>query len=567
MAKFSLSGVKTKVKDGFVDFKTHWKVPKEGNYISNKELVLLCIGGSGGTGVGNVLGYVSFAASSFLVGAVYGISFHDIFIIGLLGLLFFFFSPLTMSIVDNLGRPPKKTMMLIHIICAVCVVLGIGCLFIPAARTEKIIPAFPQIMATFFLFNVFSVYYHILLFRTLARRFGKFRTWVLVGSIPTIVCVLLMGFLPIKEWDYATKLWVVNLLFSFFGLFSNFHAQKGNIMNLMTPKAQERTRIRTWEMFVSGAVGGLFMVLLPIFAAFVGGLNDIRTYQYIIPAGVLICTPMVLVQVFGLKERVIVEADHKPSVSMTKGMKEVLRNKYFWITNISGWINNIQSGAIAILNVMVVYALRMDYLLGILTGVSGCFATIGLPFVPKALKKWGRKKTYLITSFLQILSFGVQVIGVYTNSLVILFLGLGSINFFNIFSSMACDLMTPDIWDYQQYVSGERLESSAGIFGIIFNPLNRVLCLIVPAVYAMVGFTSEWNILYFDDTRSQVFLWTIILMVTAKVLSAIPYFFYDLSEEKHAKIIEELQRRAAEKSGPLTPVVPEEEEGLVKEPA
>lgn len=546
MGKFSLSGVKTKVKNGFSDLKTYWKEPKEGNYISNKELFLLCIGGSGGTGVGNVLGYISFAASSFLVGAVYGISFHDIFIIGLLDMFFFFFSPLTMSIIDNLGYPPKKTMKVIHIVCAVCVALGIGCLFIPAARTEKIIPAFPQILATIFLFNVFSVYYHIFVFRLLSKKFGKFRTWVLIGSLPTIFCILLMGFLPVKDWNYATKLWVVNLLFRFYNLFATFHGQKGNIMNVMTPNAQERTKIRTWEMFVSGAVGGLFMVLLPIFADLVGGLNNIRTYQIIIPVAVFICTPMVLVQVFGLKERVIVEQNHKPSVGMFDGMKEVLKNKYFWITNISGFLNNVQSGAILILNVMVVYSLRQDYLLGILTGLSGCFATIGLPFVPGALKRWGKKKTYLIMSFLQILSFGVQILGVYTNSIVILFLGLGSINFFNIFSSMACDLMTPDIWDYQQYVSGERLESSSGIFGIIFNPLNRLMCLIVPAVYAMVGFTSEWNILYFDDTRNQVFLWTIILMVAAKVLSAIPYFFYDLSEAKHAKIIEELKIRAGQ---------------------
>ena len=303
-------------------------------------------------------------------------------------------------------------------------------------------------------------------------------------------------------------------------------------------------------MFVSGAVGGLFMVLLPIFADLVGGINNIKTYQYIIPAAVLICTPMVLVQVFGLKERVIVEENHKPNVSMFKGMKEVLKNKYFWIQNISGFLNNVQNGCILIMNVMVVYALRLDYTLGLLTGLSGCFATLGLPFVPKTLKRWGKRKTYVIMSFLQILSFGVQILGVYTNSIVVLFLGLGTINFFNIFSSMACDLMVPDIWDYQQYVSGERLESSSGIFGIIFNPLNRLMSLIVPAVYAMVGFTSEWNILYFDDTRNKVFLWTIILMVTAKVLSTIPYLFYDLSEAKHAKIIEELKIRAGQAEVP-----------------
>ena len=130
MAKFSFSELKTKVVNGVVDLKDHWKQPKEGNYISNKELILLCIGGSGGTGIGNILSYIGFAASSFLVGAVYGIAFRDIFVINLLGMAFFFFSPLTMSIIDNLGRPPRKTMNLIHIVCAVCVVAGVSCLLV-----------------------------------------------------------------------------------------------------------------------------------------------------------------------------------------------------------------------------------------------------------------------------------------------------------------------------------------------------------------------------------------------------------------------------------------------------
>ena len=223
-----------------------------------------------------------------------------------------------------------------------------------------------------------------------------------------------------------------------------------------------------------------------------------------------------------------------------------MKNKYFWIVSISDWLGNLTNGAIIILNVMVVYALRQDYLLGALSGLAGCFATVGLPFVPGAIKKFGKRKTYVISSLLQIISFGIQILGVYSNSIVILFLGLGSINFFNIFSCMTRDLMTPDIWDYQQYVSGERLESSAGIFGIIFNPLNRVLALTIPAVYAMFGFTSEWNVLYFDDTRNQIFLWTILLSIAAKVLTTLPFFFYDLSEKKHANIIKELRIRAGQ---------------------
>ncbi len=539
---------------GFVD---HWKTPKEGNEVPNKEVVLMCVGASGTEGASNIMSYISFAASSFLVGAVYGISFNDIYIISIIDMIFgLLFSPLSMAISDNYGRPPRKTMILILSVAAACVPLGIGSLFIPENLTTNILASFPQVLAVTFFFSAFNLFYQMMQYRVFSKKFGKFRTLVLVGCFPTILCIVLMGFLPIGTWKYGTRLWVLKLLFSFYGNFASFNGQRANIMNLMTTNSDELAKIRTWVTFVAGAVGGLFMIALPFIADFFGGMNSLAAYRYIIPIGLVLCLPMVLVQVFGVKERVIISEEHRShtSIGMMKGFKEVLKNKYFWIIKISGFLNSISTGMITILHVMVVYALRQDYILGVLIGVAGCFATVALPFVPKALRKFGNRTTLIVSSFLQIISYGIQVIGIFTNSIAVLFIGLGSINFFNIFTCMAADMMLPQAWDYQQYISGERLENSAGIFDVFLNPLTRLTGLIVPAIYAVVGFTSDWNILYFDDVRNKVFLYTVLLMVSARILVTIPYFFFDLNEGKHREIVKVLHERVEqEKNDEATP--------------
>lgn len=537
-----------KCKSAVVDFKAHWLTPKEGDYVPNKEVVLLALGSSGSSGLSNALNYISFSAGCFLVGSIYGISFTDIYICGILGMLFsYIFSPIGMVIQDNLGNPPKRTMRLINIVCIACSALAVACFFIPQQYTERIIPALPQLLGCFLINNIFSTYYSLIVYKKMSPRFGKFRPWVIVNCLPMIACLLLMSFLPFSEWNYATRLWSLQLVFLFYGTFSGFNGQKDNIANLMTPNSTERTRFMTIEQFVSAAIGGLIMVLLPFLTVLTGGMTGINTYRYIIPACVLLFSPLVMIQAFGLKERVILEKEHKTNVNMTNGFKQVLKNKYLWITNISGLLGNVSAGIITVLTVMVVYSMRQDYILGILTAVSGVFATPGLLLVPFLTKKFGKRKTMIWSRMLQFIAYGVQFIGlILMNNVWVLFIGLNLIHFFNIVTWMTNKLMTPDIWDYQQYISGERLEGCSGVFGLITNPLSKVLALIIPAIYTAVGFTSDWTVLYFEDVRNKVFLYTIIMSVAAHLLTTIPFFFYDLSEKKHDDIIKELQRRAEE---------------------
>ena len=103
--------------------------------------------------------------------------------------------------------------------------------------------------------------------------------------------------------------------------------------------------------------------------------------------------------------------------------------------------------------------------------------------------------------------------------------------------------MNSDMWDYQQYISGKRLESSMGILNTLGSPIVTLMAMTVPLVYGLIGFTNDWNILYMPDIRARILNVTLLLCLVSHTLSLIPFFFYDLSEKKHAKIIQELAER------------------------
>lgn len=46
--------------------------------------------------------------------------------------------------------------------------------------------------------------------------------------------------------------------------------------------------------------------------------------------------------------------------------------------------------------------------------------------------------------------------------------------------------------------------------------------------------------------RNRIFVAHILIAIVGSVLVAIPYFFYDLTPEKHKQIIKELEERAAD---------------------
>lgn len=544
----SKAEVAATVKTFVTDLKTYWNHPRPGEYVSNKEFLFFALGSGGSNNAQYTGGNLSFAASCLFVGAIYGLRMMDFAMLGIVNMVLnYLFQPISMIITDNLGRPPKKTMRMIHGASLAFVVVGIACFFVPQAPFESFMPALPQVLGTKFLVQVLSTYYNILVYRTLSPKFGKYRCWIVAGILPYMAVLMLLVLFPYNRLSYNDKFWVMNLMFAIWGTFGSCFAQANNVQNVITPNTNERTRIISIGSFISGLFPSIYNIIWPVAAAAVGGLTNIRTYRLIVPIMVLAMVPFTLFLAFGCKDRVIQEQDHKPEVNMRKGFKEVLRNKYLWITNISTWITTFSTGAINIVNMLIIYSMRQDWFQGIMSSILGTAYTPGMLLSPWLIKKFGKKRLMLFCKYMNVFCTLLSVAGVYMNSLVIIVISQYLATMLGSVMTIITTSMSADIWDYQQYISGERLDGCMGIFSYLASPVTTLAAMVVPTLYGLFGFTSDWNILFDGGIRNRIFIVTIVLTALTGLLSAVPYHFYDLTEQRHEEMMDELRKRAEAK--------------------
>jgi len=540
--------LKTGAAKLYHDFFKYWNQPKEGQYLSNKEFVIFSFGWTASDSVSAVTSYVTFAASCFLVGSIYGISFQSIFMIGVIGLPFgYIWGPLGMSVTDNLGRPPKQTMRLINYLSGFSITIAVCLFLVDEHLFEAIVPGFPRILAVMFLMNPVGLYFGMFKLRWLSPRFGKYRPAIVIGVVPTIVVLLLLVYLPIGSIDSANRLWVIYLLFAVYGLFSNFSDQVSNLINVISPNSQERLNLLSYGEMIAGILPGVVGILLPIFAMYTGGMTDIRTFRIVIPAFVIFFAPFTLLMAFKSKERVILEKNHKPNVNLLEGFREVLKNKYFWIMNFFQLAQTLAGGVIIIANLMFIYALRMDWVLGVYGTILTSAAIPGQVLAPTLVRKFGKRAIVLAGGFTTVLQLIISYYAISSGNLILFFIVSYIGYIINSISVKARRSMGPDIWDYQQWLSGKRLEVSSGVFNLIFTPFNVMIAMVVPTVYGILGFTSDWDVLYNDAIRNKIFLASLGIMILSALLSVLPFLFYDLTSDKHKKIIEDLKQRAQEK--------------------
>jgi Na+/melibiose symporter-like transporter len=100
------------------------------------------------------------------------------------------------------------------------------------------------------------------------------------------------------------------------------------------------------------------------------------------------------------------------------------------------------------------------------------------------------------------------------------------------------------IGDYQMYLSGERLESFAGVFGWFTGPITSFVGLIIPLMLLKYGFNSNWDVLFIDASRRNIIVIPILVDVVGFALMTIPYLFWDYDSKKQNMVMEVLKRRA-----------------------
>ncbi|NLA72235.1 MAG: hypothetical protein GX848_00180 [Clostridiales bacterium] len=530
------------------DVKTHWNEPREGEYVSYKEFLYFILGAGGCQGAGEAERHLGFTAGCFLVGAIYKLAMKDFVLLGLLGtILSYLFNPINMLITDNLGHVPKKTMKIINYVNFMFVLFGAACFFVPQAYFEFLMPAFPQILGTRLLIQVIYSYFRIGVFKRFAAKYGKYKPWIFVNYIPFVLTSIVLVYFPYGNFLYHQRFWIMHLMFSVWGLFSNYNDQVGFIENVITPNTAERTKILSYGSLLYNLFPSIVGIVLPILVAATGGFTELSSYRGPILLSMLFFSPLSLFLAFKVKERVIIDFDRRPEISLKKGVKEVVKNKYVWLTHISNMLGNFRSGSIEITTIMAIYMLRKDWILGIYAAVIGTANIPGYLTANYFTKKFGKKRLVLMSNYISIIASILQIGAVYLNSFLLLVIVVYITRVIIQVGDISKRGISADIWDYQQYLSGERLESFMDIINMFIAPFCSVAGLLVPAVYAKIGFTSDWTVLFDPIIRNKVFFATIIISIIGGILSLLPWHFYDLSEERHREIIAELSDREKER--------------------
>ncbi len=531
---------------GKLYIKTYWNHPKEGEYVSIKEFVAFCVSASGGNIYGYVAGFIGFNAG-FFCGAIMGISVMDFYKIGIIGMVsgyvFTWMTPLNMLIYENFGRLDKKVRNISHVAMIVKVILGIVAYLLPPNLFESFLLGMPQIIGNTLLISVFNFYTDWFVRYKFSEKYGRAKPFVLIYSAPIYILLCIIPYVNYNAFGYTGKVVILHALFGLLGTMTADYGSASGMINFITFNLQERQKFFSIAPFFYNLPQSILHMLFPLLATLTGGYTNIRTYKLFIPilcgVGMLMNLSLIFV-----KERVLeLKSEQRVKVTFLKGAKQVLQNKYLWIQNISGLIGSWSGIAGNLLSLFFVYALRREWLLGFAATVIVIPCNVAFFVSAYLIKRFERRDVFLASRGCEIATTIGVAVAVYTNNLVLMLIFMGLRNFFGVVTDGAANGFGGEIMEYHQHRFGERCDSIRGISGWITGPIGQATGWILPLILALAGFSSDWDVLYDDGVRStllNIYIWGSVL---GFVLGTFPYVFYDITKEKHKKIVEDLKER------------------------
>lgn len=535
-----------KIKSAPAYVKEHWNTPCEGEYMPLKEMAAYTVAQAGTYIMMTVSGIMTFAATYF-TGSIMGISNMDFSIIGvistILGYILIFANPVSVLIYENHGKINKKTQIYAHCIYLGQLIVGILCYFIPSAPFEFIMKGMPQIIGNILVVNGITGYINWFIRYKFSAKHGRVKPFLVLCGIPTAVFMSVIPYLPVQNLSYTNKLIVLHFAFTFMSFFFNNYIGVNSMVTFMTPNSQERQKLYSIVPIITGLMPSIISIFFPMLIATTGGYLNIKTYKVFVPifcfVGALASLPIAF-----CKERVIEPpAEKRKEVTFFKGAKNVIKNKYLWIFNISNILGQWQGYVGTLLAWWFIYSLRMEWFSGIAAQIVTLGYTFGGVLCPILTKKFQKMKIFI--SFRTVTLFTVFGVAL-------------AVKTGNIFIFMACMFiknavapivdgisqgLSADIQVYHQWRFGERSDAMSGIFGWFLNPINMGIGLIIPYILTFVGYTSDWDVLFDSTILNNVFNIYTWATIIGLVLGTVPYFFYDLTKEKYAMCVKELEER------------------------
>ncbi len=558
---------KINLKSVVTDFKDHWNIPAEGRYVPYKEYVSVLWAVGGDYSLTRVLNYLGFGLGCYLVAFYYEIPILTFSVINAFFMIQgYFWSIMSMMVNDNLGFLPKKTEKAFYVLYLFFTALGIIFLVFdfseilpwPAVLTNYVnkLPGLNmrstlKIFAAHWLVTGWGGARNIFIRKRWLPKFGRYKLFAYPNVIPCMILVLLICWLPLYKNPLTERIWQLFLLFQLYGMYG-YRGGATSISSTISPDPHERMLVRCYPEKLSHLLNSVIVFLMPIMTAYTGGLTNINTFKYVIPVMMMICTVVMFKGLGSIQERIPQPPiEKKKYIPFWEGIGGVLKNKYRWINAISGLIDALGNGGLAVKTIILIYTWRE---LGIVFSLTEMLVSfVGNPgaFLAPWIRKRFQYKTLMI---FKRLVFAAQSAGyiiacyffkdnyMLCGTIMVISLCLGDMLTSGL--KLAEEDMNVRINDYQMYLSGERLENYSGIIGWFTGPISALISLIIHILFYLYGFTSDWDVLFVDDIRTKCMIVGVAFDLVGHLLCCLPYlFFWDYTDEKHAEVIAALQDR------------------------
>lgn len=563
------TSIANKAKGLFGEIKEHWSKPAEGKYVPYKEYLDIWLGVGSNYSGSKVLEYVTFAAGCYLMMYHYKLPYITFAIINIINMpLNYIWTLIGWVINDNLGFLPKKTERKFYGLYFALIAIGLSMIigdwsqfldqsgklvtYLNGLEGISAASAF-KILGTHILWNGWAGSRNIFWRKKLIPKFGRYKYCLYCDTVPKIIMVFLIGWLPFYTTitDVTTRVWVANLLFAVFNLFG-FGNQLEICAQNCSPNVRERIFVRSYPIKFSHLPNSIIAILLPVFIGMCKDeWADIAVFKYIIPITFTVCSVLTLFFAGRVKERIPQPPlEKKVQINFWDGMFGVMRNKYKWIQTIVGLLDSLGNGMLGFTTILYLYTFRLSGLSYSLIVALVSFA--GTPpdlFTPYFIKRFSYKQIMIFFQLSRAVCYtlivlcylfcGENTVLCGTISVIILFI---TEMFQTVPKSVGHD-MDVRVTDYQMYLSGERLESFSGVFGWFTGPITSFVGLIIPLLILRYGFNSNWDVLFIDASRIKIIVIPIIFDIVGYLLMSIPYFFWDYDDDKQNKVMEVLRKR------------------------
>ena len=535
---------KVKELPGYI--KDHWNTPNEGEYLTLKESTAYMLTQAGSYIFLTASGIISFSAGYFC-GAVMGIAAIDFSIINIIstivGYVLMFMNPIGVLIYENHGRLTNKMKVFAHLSYAGKLVIGIGCYFLPQGMFESVINGLPQLVGNMLVTGAIWDYFNWFVRRKFCEKHGRFKPFILLCGIPCALLISAIPYLPVQGMTYTNKLVVLHFAFTLMFYFYNNYTGVNTLVTFMTPNSQERQKLHSIVPIISGFFSSVVSAILPILIDSTGGYLSLQTYKVFIPIFTITGAAISLLAVF-CKERIIEPPmEKRAKVTFFKGAKNVLKNKYLWITKVSNVIGQWHGLVGNLLSWWFVYSLRMEWFSGLAANIVVMGMTFGNILCPILTKRFQKRNILISFRGVTILTVLGIALAVKMENIYIFMIAMFLKNTIAPVVDGVNVGLQADILTYHQWKYGERADSMSGVFDWFLNPVNVAIGYIMPWMLSMIGFTSDWDVLFDSQILNNVFSLYTWGSVIGLVLLTVPFIFYDLTKEKHDMCVKELQER------------------------